>query len=30
MAVSHSNCYIVVPPDREQFAAGETVTVLLF
>jgi len=30
MAVSHSNCYIVVPPDQEHFAAGEAVTVLLF
>ena len=30
MAASTANCYIVVPPDREQFEAGETVTVLLF
>jgi molybdopterin molybdotransferase len=30
MAVSRSNCYIVVPPDREQLAAGDRVTVLLF
>ena len=30
MAVSRANCYIVVPPDRDHFAAGETVTVLLF
>ncbi len=30
MAVSRSNCYIVIPPDRDQFAAGEAVTVLLF
>ncbi len=30
MAVSRSNCYIVVPPDREQFVAGEPVTVLPF
>ncbi len=30
MAVSRSNCYIVVPPEREDFAAGEAVTVLLF
>jgi molybdopterin molybdotransferase len=30
MAVSQSNCYIVVSPDREGFAAGEDVTVLLF
>lgn len=29
MAVSRSNCYIVVPPDREQFAGGEAITVLL-
>ena len=30
MAVSRSNCYIVVPPEREYFSAGEAVTVLLF
>src|SRR5271157_1041834 len=30
MAVSRSNCYIVVPPEREHFNAGEAVTVLLF
>jgi molybdopterin molybdotransferase len=30
MAVSCSNCYIVVPPDRERFAAAEPVTVLTF
>jgi molybdopterin molybdotransferase len=30
MAISQSNCYIVVPPDREQFATGETITILLF
>ena len=30
MAVSNSNCYLVVPPDREQFASGESVSVLLF
>ncbi len=29
MAASKSNCYIVVPPDRERFDAGESVTVLL-
>ncbi|MGC2110533.1 MAG: gephyrin-like molybdotransferase Glp [Candidatus Korobacteraceae bacterium] len=29
MAVSQSNCYIVVPPDRERFAAGEAITILL-
>jgi hypothetical protein len=27
--VARSNCYIVVPPDRERFAARETITVLL-
>jgi molybdopterin molybdotransferase len=30
MAVSRSNCYVVVPPDRERFTAGEMMTVLLF
>jgi molybdopterin molybdotransferase len=30
MAAARANCYIVVPPDRERFAAGEAVTVLLF
>jgi molybdopterin molybdotransferase len=30
MAVSNSNCYIVVPPDRERFFAGESMTILLF
>jgi molybdopterin molybdotransferase len=29
MAASRSNCYIVVPPDREHFEEGEAVTVLL-
>ena len=29
MSVVKSNCYIVVPPDREKLEAGETVTVLL-
>ena len=29
MAASRSNCYIVVPPDRNKFDAGEAVTVLL-
>jgi molybdopterin molybdotransferase len=29
MAAASANCYIVVPPDREQFEAGEAVTVLL-
>lgn len=30
MAVVKSNCYIVVPPQRERFSAGEAVTILLF
>jgi molybdopterin molybdotransferase len=30
MAMSRANCYIVVPPDREHFKAGESVTVLQF
>jgi molybdopterin molybdotransferase len=29
MAVSQSNCYIVVPPDRAKMAAGEAITILL-
>ena len=29
MAAAKANCYIVVPPDRENFEAGEVVTVLL-
>jgi molybdopterin molybdotransferase len=29
MAIVNSNCYIVVPPDREHLNAGDTVTVLL-
>lgn len=29
MSIVKSNCYIVVPPDRERLEAGETVTVLL-
>jgi molybdopterin molybdotransferase len=29
MAASRANCYIVVPPDRERFSAGEAVTILL-
>jgi molybdopterin molybdotransferase len=29
MAVARSNCYIVVPPDRERFSAGEAITILL-
>ena len=29
MAAARANCYIVVPPDKEQFAAGEMITVLL-
>jgi molybdopterin molybdotransferase len=28
-AVTRSNCYIVVPPDRERIEAGEFVPVLL-
>lgn len=28
MAAAHANCYIVVPPEREKFAAGETITIL--
>lgn len=30
MAKSRSNCYIVVPPDKERFSAGEMITVLAF
>jgi molybdopterin molybdotransferase len=30
ISVARSNCYIVVPPDREQFAAGEPISILLF
>lgn len=29
MAVARANCYLVVPPDRERFSAGEAVTVLM-
>ena len=29
MAASRANCYIVVPPERERFSPGETVTILL-
>jgi len=29
MAAARGNCYIVVPPDRERFAAGEAITVLM-
>jgi molybdopterin molybdotransferase len=29
MAASRANCYIVVPPDKEQFRAGEMITVLM-
>lgn len=29
MAASRANCYIVVPPDKEQFVAGEMITVLM-
>lgn len=28
-AASQANCYIVVPPDKEQFNAGENITVLM-
>ena len=30
MAFAQANCYIVVPPDKEHFASGDTVTVLPF
>jgi molybdopterin molybdotransferase len=30
MAIARSNCYIVVPTDRDRFAAGEMMTILLF
>lgn len=29
MATARANCYIVIPPDREHFSAGEAVTILL-
>jgi molybdopterin molybdotransferase len=29
MAAARANCYIVVPPDKEQFRAGEMITVLM-
>jgi len=29
MAASQANCYIVVPPEREQFRAGESITILM-
>jgi molybdopterin molybdotransferase len=29
MASSQANCYIVVPPEKEQFRAGENITVLM-
>ena len=29
MAASRANCYLVVPPERERFSAGEAVTILL-
>jgi molybdopterin molybdotransferase len=29
MAAARANCYIVVPPDRERFASGETITILM-
>jgi len=28
-ALTRANCFLVVPEDREQLAAGETVSVLL-
>ena len=28
-AMARANCYIVIPPDREQIAAGEWVPVLM-
>ena len=27
--LAHANCFLVIPPDREQIAAGEYVSVLL-
>jgi molybdopterin molybdotransferase len=30
MAVSKANCYIVVPPNRDRFSAGDAVTILLW
>jgi molybdopterin molybdotransferase len=30
MAASKANCYIVVPPDKERFAAGEMATVMMY
>jgi molybdopterin molybdotransferase len=30
MALGRANCYIVAPPDRERFEAGETITILPF
>jgi len=29
MASAQSDCYVIVPPDREQIAGGETVSILL-
>jgi len=29
MAVSQANCYIVVPPNQDQFCAGDAITILL-
>jgi molybdopterin molybdotransferase len=29
MAAARANCYIVVPPDKERFVAGEMITVLM-
>jgi molybdopterin molybdotransferase len=30
MAVARANCYVVVPPDRERFFAGDAITILMF
>ena len=30
MAIAAANCYIVVPPERERFEAGEAITILPF
>jgi molybdopterin molybdotransferase len=30
MAASRANCYIVVPPDKERFATGEMIAVLMY
>jgi len=28
-AAARANCYVVVPPDRELLAAGETISILM-